>query len=125
MRSVSSLLDPVPEPEDAVGPGGRARLLAAVPRVRPRVVLVRRLECYVAFFVTWEAREEKKCKSLGDGRSKNRTAKVDTHLGIARKSYCFNNKYLRNNTAYNSFVVIFWFRKKCQLNKLFSYLYIL
>ena len=60
MRSVSSLLDPVPEPEDAVGPGGGARLLAAVPRVRPRVVLVRRLECYVAFFVTWEGRKEKK-----------------------------------------------------------------
>ena len=41
MRSISSLLDFVTLPEDPVRPGRRSRLLAAVPAVGARVVLVR------------------------------------------------------------------------------------
>ena len=44
MRSVLRLRDGVPLPEHPVGPGRRPRLLARVPQVGARVVLVRRGE---------------------------------------------------------------------------------
>ena len=48
MRSVSFLLDTFAPPQNSVGPGGRPRLLTAVPRIRARVILVGRLEGDVA-----------------------------------------------------------------------------